>query len=99
MRTVLPVPEASMDANELDCTDALGDDWHTFVAGISPARGPSDASAAEEVAKAIMDTARVHRVTAQSCCRARASRGRGANFGGVMAITTGTYSRRAESRR
>ena len=65
IRTVLPVPEASMDAKELHCTDVMGDEWPKFISGISPANGPSDASAADEVEKAIMDTARVDRVTAQ----------------------------------
>ena len=31
MRNVLPVPESSLDAQELDCRELLEDNWQSFV--------------------------------------------------------------------
>ena len=54
LRNVLPVPEASRDARELDCRDASECVWEGFLArSITPAKGPTEASSASEVEREV----------------------------------------------
>jgi hypothetical protein len=53
MRNVLPVPESSLAAADLDCRQNVGN-WDELM--IEPAAGPSDATMADDVEKHVGDT-------------------------------------------
>ena len=53
MRNVLPVPEASLAAADLDCRQNVGN-WDELM--IEPTAGPSDATMADDVEKHVGDT-------------------------------------------
>jgi hypothetical protein len=71
MRNVLPVPESSLDAQELDCREMLEDNWQSFVRCASPAKGPADAATAEDIEKQVANRLGVDRVAAQLLLQGR----------------------------
>ena len=72
MRTVLPVPESSSEARELDCRDSAESAWESFVArSLQPARGPTEASAAGELEAAVVRHMGIERAGAQLFLQAR----------------------------
>jgi hypothetical protein len=72
MRTVLPVPESSSEARELDCRDSAESAWESFLArSLQPARGPTEASAAGEVDAAVVRQMGIERAGAQLFLQAR----------------------------
>jgi hypothetical protein len=71
MRNVLPVPESSLDAQELDCRELLEDNWQSFVRCASPAKGPADAATAEDIEKQVANRLGVDRVAAQLLLQGR----------------------------
>ena len=62
MRNVLPVPESSLDAQELECRELLEDNWQSFVRCASPGKGPADAATAEDIEKQVANRLGVDRV-------------------------------------